>query len=83
MSREEESISNFPALKNVGRLPKDGVLGTASAPIHMVTADTSSFKEQLWRTVRIVVLGFLVISGVGALIEDRGISKGQGLPYLR
>ncbi|XP_039125263.1 LOW QUALITY PROTEIN: ATP-dependent zinc metalloprotease FTSH 5, mitochondrial-like [Dioscorea cayenensis subsp. rotundata] len=45
----------------------------------MVTADTSSFKEQLWRTVRIVVLGFLVISGVGALIEDRGISKGQGL----
>ncbi|KAH7681964.1 Peptidase FtsH protein [Dioscorea alata] len=79
LSREEESISNFPALKNVGRLPKDGVLGTASAPIHMVTADTSSFKEQLWRTVRTVALGFLLISGVGALIEDRGISKGLGL----
>ncbi|KAJ0977477.1 hypothetical protein J5N97_012951 [Dioscorea zingiberensis] len=79
LSREEESISNFPALKNVGRLPKDGVLGTASAPIHMVTADTSTFKEQLWRTVRTVALGFLLISGVGALIEDRGISKGLGL----
>ncbi|KAJ0964566.1 hypothetical protein J5N97_025704 [Dioscorea zingiberensis] len=77
--REEESFGAFSALKNAGHLTKDGVLGTASAPIHMVTADTSSFKDQLWRTVRALALGFLVISGVGALIEDRGISKGLGL----
>lgn len=55
---------------------KDGVLGTASAPIHMVAAEGGHFKEQLWRTVRALGLGFLLISGAGALVEDRGISKG-------
>ncbi|XP_020100459.1 ATP-dependent zinc metalloprotease FTSH 5, mitochondrial isoform X1 [Ananas comosus] len=78
--REEESLNSIPALKNVGQITKDGVLGTASAPIHMVTAETSNFKEQLWRTFRSIALTFLLISGVGALIEDRGISKaGLGL----
>ncbi|XP_020697327.1 ATP-dependent zinc metalloprotease FTSH 5, mitochondrial [Dendrobium catenatum] len=45
----------------------------------MVTAETGHFKEQLWRTFRTIALTFLVISGVGALIEDRGIGKGLGL----
>jgi len=65
-----------PALKNVGQVTKEGILGTANAPIHMVTAEAGHFKEQLWRTVRTIALAFLLISGVGALIEDRGISKG-------
>ncbi|XP_072988918.1 ATP-dependent zinc metalloprotease FTSH 5, mitochondrial [Typha latifolia] len=77
--REEESISSIPVLKNVGQMTKDGILGTASAPIHMVTAETGQFKDQLWRTFRTIALTFLLISGVGALIEDRGISKGLGL----
>ncbi|KAL5728751.1 ATP-dependent zinc metalloprotease FTSH 4 [Ranunculus cassubicifolius] len=82
--REEESfggsIGGISALKNVGRTTKDGsVLGTATAPIHMVTTEGGHFKEQLWRTVRSIALVFLLISGVGALIEDRGISKGLGL----
>lgn len=42
----------------------------------MVTAEGGHLKEQLWRTIRAIALGFLLISGVGALIEDRGISKG-------
>ncbi|XP_008777537.2 ATP-dependent zinc metalloprotease FTSH 5, mitochondrial-like [Phoenix dactylifera] len=78
-AREEESISSIPALRNVGQTTKEGILGTASAPIHMVTAETGQFKEQLWRTFRTIALTFLLISGVGALIEDRGISKGLGL----
>lgn len=57
-------------------MTKEGMLGTASAPIHMVTAEAGHFKEQLWRTIRTIALTFLLISGVGALIEDRGISKG-------
>ncbi|KAI4380276.1 hypothetical protein MLD38_006485 [Melastoma candidum] len=65
--------------KNVGRHTKDGVLGTSSAPIHMVTADGGNFKEQLWRTIRTIALAFILVSGVGALIEDRGIGKGLGL----
>ncbi|KAF8406877.1 hypothetical protein HHK36_005998 [Tetracentron sinense] len=78
-SREEESIGGLSALRNVGKPTKEGILGTASAPIHMVTAEGGHFKEQLWRTFRSIALAFLVISGVGALIEDRGISKGLGL----
>lgn len=42
----------------------------------MVSAEGGNFKEQLWRTIRTIALAFLLISGVGALIEDKGISKG-------
>ncbi|XP_022001743.1 ATP-dependent zinc metalloprotease FTSH 4, mitochondrial isoform X1 [Helianthus annuus] len=76
---EEESIGGLSAFKNVGKSTKEGVLGTAAAPIHMVATEGGHFKEQLWRTVRALGMGFLLISGVGALIEDRGITKGLGL----
>ncbi|KAK4491003.1 hypothetical protein RD792_001724 [Penstemon davidsonii] len=76
---EEESVGALAALRNVGKSSKDGILGTASAPLHMVTAEGGHFKEQLWRTVRTLGLAFLLISGIGALIEDRGIGKGLGL----
>ncbi|XP_039030352.1 ATP-dependent zinc metalloprotease FTSH 4, mitochondrial-like isoform X2 [Hibiscus syriacus] len=76
---EEESKSGLSVFQNVGKSTKHGVLGTAGAPIHTVTAEAGNFKDQLWRTVRSIALGFLLISGVGALIEDRGISKGLGL----
>ncbi|XP_015688310.1 ATP-dependent zinc metalloprotease FTSH 4, mitochondrial isoform X2 [Oryza brachyantha] len=76
---EEESLGSSFALKSAGQATKDGILGTANAPIHMVTSETGHFKEQLWRTFRSLALTFLVISGIGALIEDRGISKGLGL----
>ncbi|XP_074333313.1 ATP-dependent zinc metalloprotease FTSH 4, mitochondrial-like isoform X2 [Apium graveolens] len=75
----EESISGLAAFGNAGKITKDGVLGTPSAPIHMVANEGGSFKQQLWRTVRTLGLAFLLISGVGALIEDRGITKGLGL----
>jgi ATP-dependent metalloprotease len=77
--REESlnaAMGNISPLKNVAVATKYGMLGTASSPIHMVTAETGQFKEQLWRTFRTIALAFLLISGVGALIEDRGISKG-------
>ena len=74
--RDEETIGGLSALKNVGKPTKAGILGTASAPIHMVAAEGGNFKEQLWRTIRSIALVFLLISGVGALIEDKGISKG-------
>ncbi|KAF8783593.1 hypothetical protein HU200_000533 [Digitaria exilis] len=78
-STEEERRTGLAAFASVGRQTKDGALGTANAPIHMVTAETGQFKEQLWKTFRSIALMFLVISGIGALIEDRGISKGLGL----
>ncbi|KAL5228701.1 hypothetical protein ABZP36_016966 [Zizania latifolia] len=76
---EEQSLGSISALKSAGQVTKDGILGTANAPIHMVTAETGQFKEQLWRTFRSIALTFLLISGIGALMEDRGISKGLGL----
>eukprot|EP00249_Psilotum_nudum_P024446 c29184_g1_i1 orf=464-2650(+) len=65
-------------LRSVGTMTKDGILGSASSPIYMVASD-GGFKQQVWRTVRSLALVFLMISGIGALIEDRGIGKGLGL----
>lgn len=76
MASNEESIGGVSAFKNVGKSTKEGVLGTAAAPLHMVANEGGNFKEQLWRTVRALGMGFLLISGIGALIEDRGITKG-------
>ncbi|KAE8718865.1 ATP-dependent zinc metalloprotease FTSH 4 [Hibiscus syriacus] len=78
-AREEETKGGLSALRNVGKSTNKGLLGTASAPIHMVSSESGSFKDQLWRTFRSLALCFLLISGIGALIEDRGISKGLGL----
>ncbi|KAJ6743429.1 ATP-DEPENDENT ZINC METALLOPROTEASE FTSH 4 MITOCHONDRIAL-LIKE [Salix viminalis] len=78
-AREEETLGGLSVFRNVGKSTKDGVLGTAGTPIHMVATEGGHFKEQLWRTIRTIALAFLLISGVGALIEDRGISKGLGL----
>lgn len=57
---------------------KEGALGTSSSPLHMVSAE-GGFKQQIWRTVRTLAVAFLLISGLGAVIEDRGIRKGLGL----
>jgi len=35
-----------------------------------------SFRAQLWRTMRTLAVAFLVLSGVGALVEERGLTKG-------
>lgn len=43
----------------------------------MVSSESGNFKDQLWRIFRSLALGFLLISGIGALIEDKGISKGR------
>lgn len=77
-SQERESFGSLAALGKA-TTTKDGVgvLGSAAAPIHTISTERSSFKEQLWSTFRTIAVGFLLISGVGALIEDRGIGKGS------
>ena len=79
---DEETSGALSAFRNVGKSSKDGNLGTSSAPIHMVTAEGGQFKEQLWRTIRGLCLSFLLMSGLGALIEDRGIGKGTDIYYF-
>ena len=70
------SSAAAPILGSAGVMTKEGLLGTPQAPIHMVAAE-GGLKAQAWRTLRTLALGFLLISGVGALIEDRGIGKGR------
>ncbi|CAH8341804.1 unnamed protein product [Eruca vesicaria subsp. sativa] len=80
-SQEQQGFGDVAAFRNLGKgTAKDGgVLGTSAAPIHTISTERSSFKEQLWSTFRTIAVGFLLISGAGALIEDKGITKGLGL----
>lgn len=50
-------------------------LGSPKNPIHMLQAEPG-FKVQLWRTVRALALGFVVVAGLGALVEDKGLTRG-------
>ncbi|KAK9131173.1 hypothetical protein Sjap_011660 [Stephania japonica] len=75
--KEEKSIGSFSSLRNVGRSTNDKVLGTAGAPIHMITGQGGNYKEQLWRTFRSLALAFLLLSGVATWIEVKGLGLGQ------
>lgn len=63
----------------MGNASKEGLLGSASSPIHTVSSE-GGFKQQFWRTARFLALSFLVVSALGALIDEKtGIQKGLGL----
>lgn len=67
-----------PIFSSIGNTMKDGVLGSASSPIHMVNSE-GGLKQQFWRFLRVLALGFIVVSGLGAFVDDRGLTKGLGL----
>lgn len=50
-------------------------LGSARNPIYMMQAEPT-FWAQMWRSVRVLGLAFLFMAGLGALVEDRGLSRG-------
>jgi len=49
-------------------------LGSASSPLYTAQLDPG-WRTQLWRTVRALGTAFIVFSGVGALLEDRGLGR--------
>ena len=49
-----------------------GAGGDPKDPLYVVMG-APSWKAQLWRTARMLLVGFLVVSGVGALLEDKGM----------
>lgn len=49
--------------------------GTSAAPLYIMQAEPT-MRAQLWRTVRTLGIAFLVLSGLGALMEDKGLSRG-------
>ena len=50
-------------------------LGTSANPIYMMQAEPT-FLAQMWRSVRVLGLAFLFMAGLGAMAEERGLSKG-------
>ena len=48
-----------------------GALGSASSPIYTQQLEPT-FRAQMWRTVRTLGVAFVVLSGIGALADDRG-----------
>lgn len=50
-------------------------LGSAKNPIHMLQAEPG-FRAQLWRTIRTLALGFVLVAGLGVLVEDKGLTRG-------
>ncbi|KAL4442017.1 hypothetical protein ABPG77_011278 [Micractinium sp. CCAP 211/92] len=60
-------------------------LGSAKNPIYMMQAEPT-FWSQLWRSVRMLGLAFLFMAGLGAMVEERGLSGSRGIlnnPDLR
>ena len=52
-------------------LTSTGALGSASTPIYTQQLEPT-FRAQMWRTVRTLGVAFVVLSGIGALADDRG-----------
>jgi len=52
-----------------------GALGSARNPIYMMQAEPT-FWAQMWRSVRVLGLAFLFMAGLGAMVEERGLSRG-------
>ena len=50
-------------------------LGSAKNPIFTMQAEPT-VRSQVWRTVRTLAVMFVIISGLGALMEERGLSRG-------
>ena len=57
-------------------MTKEGALGTANSPIHMVASE-GGFRAQAWRLFRTLAVLFVVLSAAGAMIEEKGFGKGE------
>ncbi|KAL6774585.1 FTSH4 [Auxenochlorella protothecoides x Auxenochlorella symbiontica] len=53
----------------------EAALGSSANPLYMMQAEPS-FWAQIWRTVRVLGLAFLLMAGAGALMDERGLSRG-------
>ncbi|GLI69863.1 hypothetical protein VaNZ11_014580 [Volvox africanus] len=52
----------------------DGVLGSAKNPLVMTFAEPS-FSSQMWRTVRTLGGAFILVTCLGTLLDDKGLTK--------
>lgn len=50
-------------------------LGSAKQPLYVMQAEPT-MMAQMWKTLRTLGVAFLVLSGLGALMEEKGLSRG-------
>ena len=73
--RTEEAVVCITGVAGANSGAAATELGSSKNPIYMMQAEPT-FKAQLWRTVRTLAVAFLIISGIGALFDERGLGKG-------
>jgi len=56
----------------------EGGRGSASEPLHMTMVEPS-LRTQIWRSIRTILTIFVGVSAVGALLEDRGMTRSLGM----
>ena len=49
-------------------------------PLHVTMVEVG-WKTQLWRTIRFLAVSFILVSAVGALMDDRGMSSRFGMNH--
>ncbi|KAI7839312.1 hypothetical protein COHA_007010 [Chlorella ohadii] len=67
-----QTLAVAPAAAAAGG--SEAALGSAKNPIFMMQAEPT-FWSQLWRSVRMLGLAFLLMAGLGAMVEERGLSS--------
>lgn len=73
-SSSQAALQLFGGALSAGAAEK-AELGSARNPIYMMQAEPT-FWAQMWRSVRVLGLAFLFMAGLGAMVEDRGLSRG-------
>lgn len=74
-----DDAKTFSLLSGALRPPADARGGSPESPLYTQKVEGgASFGVQLWRTLRALGVAFIVVSGAGAFMEDRGIGKGFG-----
>jgi len=71
------SLSSAPAAAGDVLSSSASPLGSASNPLVTMAAEPSA-RAQLWRTLRTLGLAFVLVSGVGALVDAQGGLAGGG-----
>ena len=74
-----ETTGSTQAMGGLGNPFRQAGAGISSQdPLH-VTMVEAGWKTQMWRTFRFLAVSFLLVSAVGALMDDRGISSRMGM----
>lgn len=73
--QQVQGVTSSYAASAAGVGGTSGPLGSMKNPLYMMQAEPT-FWSQMWRSIRVLGLAFLFMAGLGAMAEERGLSKG-------